>query len=492
MPIKAVSGDFASLARLMQMSINVSDDEDVDPWRILSTPDKAASACVTSPVETSPSPSQSSQVSLHRYATSAWVKTPQGKTYAVTGPSSAVQDELLPFACRFCSKRFGTSQARGGHESTVHKVLLAEARRVEGSEFWEQVIRKAETTGSKDQEPEEELEHEPSPLQELVVEDEPAVIDLEDTASSLPAKKKRKDGLPKNTCGSASRTKHSWIKKSDTLHHLWKLQHDGDSNPFQSTAEAMGVSESLVSAWNKKKEAILAQAAHQRKDAMFEKKKLTRTSLFRKRTRPEWKSFEELLAPLLEQRRRAGKCMGTAWIARRAKQLLDKRAEDGLPPLLWRGKEFQASRSWAGQLAMRLGFRYRKATCKRTDSPEEASKSMRGLENYLDANPDFADNLEHGRLDARAERILLSQLVGEAFNEISQAKFRKGQHRYFEKTGCLITLDGSDDHLIQIEGLDGYKPYPAGQHLGPNWLSTAQTIFTGVSGQRAAAAGMHG
>eukprot|EP00438_Fugacium_kawagutii_P018304 Skav212453 [mRNA] locus=scaffold385:65001:65834:+ [translate_table: standard] len=84
-----------------------------------------------------------------------------------------------------------------------------------------------------------------------------------------------------------------------------------------------------------------------------------------------------------------------------------------------------------------------------------------GLENYLDANPDFADNLEHGRLDARAERILLSQLVGEAFNEISQAKFRKGQHRYFEKTGCLITLDGSDDHLIQIEGLDGYKPYPA-------------------------------
>ena len=29
---------------------------------------------------------------------------------------------------------------------------------------------------------------------------------------------------------------------------------------------------------------------------------------------------------------------------------------------------------------------------------------------------------------------------------------------YFERTGCLLTLDGSEDHRVNIEGMPDYKP----------------------------------
>ena len=71
------------------------------------------------------------------------------------------------------------------------------------------------------------------------------------------------------------------------------------------------------------------------------------------------------------------------------------------------------------------------------------------LERWLEEK----DNLEkwHDRLSAKERRILMTQCTGEAWSDHYFFK------RLFEKTGCLITADGSDDANISPQGLKGYK-----------------------------------
>ena len=70
------------------------------------------------------------------------------------------------------------------------------------------------------------------------------------------------------------------------------------------------------------------------------------------------------------------------------------------------------------------------------------------------------DNLrlwEHGKLKEYEKRILITKFVGAAWEKIcSRPDF--STDIYFQKTGCLLTLDGSEDHLINIEGMPDYKP----------------------------------
>ena len=66
------------------------------------------------------------------------------------------------------------------------------------------------------------------------------------------------------------------------------------------------------------------------------------------------------------------------------------------------------------------------------------------------------ENLEmwHGKISAKDRRILMTQWTGHAWRELS------AQHEFvrklFEKTGCLITADGSHDDKIRPQGLDMY------------------------------------
>ena len=75
---------------------------------------------------------------------------------------------------------------------------------------------------------------------------------------------------------------------------------------------------------------------------------------------------------------------------------------------------------------------------------------------------DKEDNLqkwEDGKITASEKRILITKWVGEAWEII----FKSGKYdpdKFFEHTGCLLTLDGSEDHLIKIQGLPDYKPPP--------------------------------
>ena len=66
----------------------------------------------------------------------------------------------------------------------------------------------------------------------------------------------------------------------------------------------------------------------------------------------------------------------------------------------------------------------------------------------------------HTSFTARERRILISNWAGNAYNDLIGEKYEGFRWLQFEKTGCLITADGSEDHKISPEGLDGYKVPP--------------------------------
>ena len=61
---------------------------------------------------------------------------------------------------------------------------------------------------------------------------------------------------------------------------------------------------------------------------------------------------------------------------------------------------------------------------------------------------------------ASERRILLTHWIGDEYWKLLDTKWDSYRYRLFEKTGCLVTADGSDDNLIQPEGLKDYKVPP--------------------------------
>ena len=67
-------------------------------------------------------------------------------------------------------------------------------------------------------------------------------------------------------------------------------------------------------------------------------------------------------------------------------------------------------------------------------------------------NGDNAERWESNKLTASDRRVLIAQWVGEAAKQIdSDIRYRR---RLFEKTGLALTADGSDDNLINLEGVE--------------------------------------
>ena len=66
------------------------------------------------------------------------------------------------------------------------------------------------------------------------------------------------------------------------------------------------------------------------------------------------------------------------------------------------------------------------------------------------------DNLElwHDKITARQRRILMTKWAGAAWRVL--VKDRDFIKRLFQKTGCLITIDGSDDDMIKPQRLEDY------------------------------------
>ena len=64
---------------------------------------------------------------------------------------------------------------------------------------------------------------------------------------------------------------------------------------------------------------------------------------------------------------------------------------------------------------------------------------------------------ENGTITASQKRILITKWVGNAWD----ITFKSGKYepdKFFEHTGCLLTLDGSEDDKVKIQGLPNYRP----------------------------------
>ena len=60
------------------------------------------------------------------------------------------------------------------------------------------------------------------------------------------------------------------------------------------------------------------------------------------------------------------------------------------------------------------------------------------------------------KITASRKRILISHWCGNAYRKLTSSKYDDFRRRLFTKTGCLITADGTEDHLISPEGLPDY------------------------------------
>jgi hypothetical protein len=85
-------------------------------------------------------------------------------------------------------------------------------------------------------------------------------------------------------------------------------------------------------------------------------------------------------------------------------------------------------------------------------------KMSQEFEKWLEVD----DNLhqwEDGSVSASDKRVLLTRFLGSAWEEIfSNPHYHP--RTYFERTGSLMTVDGSEDNLIQIKGCSYTVPPP--------------------------------
>ena len=80
------------------------------------------------------------------------------------------------------------------------------------------------------------------------------------------------------------------------------------------------------------------------------------------------------------------------------------------------------------------------------------------VEKALEAWYEEGDNVEKwdtNKLSSSDRRVLLTHWVGEAVAKLDSDQLYR--RHLFDKTGLIMTADGTDDNLINLEGLDG--PY---------------------------------
>ena len=103
-----------------------------------------------------------------------------------------------------------------------------------------------------------------------------------------------------------------------------------------------------------------------------------------------------------------------------------------------------------------IGYLFKKLISKAQDKWLE-------LEDNIDIWMGNSDKI----LSTSQRRILIAQWVGEAFEELKSPNYDNMRKRCFEKIGCLLTADGSNDDLVQPEGLKDYKVMPPLPMPGP-------------------------
>ena len=102
------------------------------------------------------------------------------------------------------------------------------------------------------------------------------------------------------------------------------------------------------------------------------------------------------------------------------------------------------------------------------------------LEDDANANRWYGHTDEKQGFTASDRRVLITNWAGEAWKKLTSAKYESLLRQCWERTGCLITADGSEDEKIKPEGLPNYQVPPPLDFVEP--LTTAPVSNT-VSGE---------
>ena len=77
-----------------------------------------------------------------------------------------------------------------------------------------------------------------------------------------------------------------------------------------------------------------------------------------------------------------------------------------------------------------------------------------------DENMDIWLGNDGKKFTAKDRRILITHWVGDAWGKLQDPKYDHSRWRCFERTGCLLTADGSDDDKVKPEGMPEYVVPP--------------------------------
>ena len=84
--------------------------------------------------------------------------------------------------------------------------------------------------------------------------------------------------------------------------------------------------------------------------------------------------------------------------------------------------------------------------------------SDRGINRLLFFIQENLEDYNQNKLSTSQRRVLITQWVGHVWENMSST-MRETVVRGFTKCGISVSHDGSEDHLIHIEGLNNYTPY---------------------------------
>ena len=99
------------------------------------------------------------------------------------------------------------------------------------------------------------------------------------------------------------------------------------------------------------------------------------------------------------------------------------------------------------------------ASCRCRNCPNV--KAGHNYQKWLDEGDNVDSWFGHeNTLTAMHMRILITQWGGKAWETLCGPEYDNLRKRCWEKTGCLMTADGSEDDKVTPEGLPSYKIPP--------------------------------
>ena len=78
-----------------------------------------------------------------------------------------------------------------------------------------------------------------------------------------------------------------------------------------------------------------------------------------------------------------------------------------------------------------------------------------GLQGWLERSAAYRRQWTTNTVNAQLRRLMAMQFLGKAWSHIHE-NYQKMIRNAWEKTGCLLTADGTDDDLVKPEGIGRY------------------------------------